>query len=302
MDLRKRGIVKTVMHRIEYVLLVAAGAVFRAMPSKWVYEISRALGFIAFHGFRIRRDVTMDNLRNALGRELSERELEKIACRAYGQIGITFIEMLLAPKLKGHMLEMVDMSDAFSAHDALKQGRGLIMVTGHFGSWELNGASVAAAGIPVTVVAKSQANPYVDTLVNRYRELLGMKVVQLGAPIKHIVRALRDGGGIGLISDQDVGKKGVFVDFFGRKASVPQGAAQLALKYRTPVMVIMTARTAPGKYKSFFRLVEVYPDDTVETLTQRYTKIMEGIIRCYPEQYFWMHRRWKSSPDRSSGT
>ena len=284
------------MHRIEYISLVTAGAVLRTMPTTWVYVFVRILGFWAFHLFRIRRNVTMDNLRNALGGELNERKLEEIARRSYEHIGMTFIELLLAPKLAGRILSIVDMSDADAAHRAFMRGCGIVMTTGHFGSWELNGASVVAAGIPVTVVAKSQSNPFVDTLITRYRELFGLRIVNLGAPIKHIVRALREGGAVGLISDQDVGRKGVYVDFFGRKASTPQGPAQLSLKYNTPLMVIMTVRTRPGRYKSYFREVDVYPGDTVESLTQRYTIVMEDVIRLYPEQYFWMHRRWKSSP------
>ena len=99
-----------------------------------------------------------------------------------------------------------------------------------------------------------------------------------------------------MISDQDAGKRGVFVNFFGRKASTPGGAAQLAIKYGAPIVVTMSIRTACGRYKSIFREVEVRENDTVEELTQRFTTIMEEVIRQNPEQYFWMHRRWKTRP------
>lgn len=294
--MRVGTIIKRAQHRAEYLLLAACGALFGTMPATWVYGIVWALGFLAFDVFRIRRAVTLENLRNSFGGEKSERELEKIARLSYVHIGMTFIEMLYAPKLAPRIHEIVDLSDIDIIHRALRRGKGLVLVGCHFGSWELNGGSVAAAGFPLTVVARKQANPLVDRLMNRNRSLFGMKVIPTGASVKHIVRALRNGESIGLMSDQDAGRRGVFVDFFGRKASTPQGSAQLALKYGTPVIVLMTVRTSPGHYRSIPGEVEVMPDDTVESLTQRYTLVMEEIIRQFPEQYFWMHRRWKTRP------
>ncbi|MBN1291661.1 MAG: lysophospholipid acyltransferase family protein [Candidatus Latescibacteria bacterium] len=292
--MKKKSISRDISHRIEYMILLFCGVVIRAMPVAFTYFLIKILGIIAFRILRIRRDVTIENLRIFAGSDVEEKELNKIACQAYKHIGTTFIEILLIPKFARNILDIVDMSEMETAQKVYQEGRGIIFVSGHFGSWELNGGSLAASGFPVTTVARSQSNTYVDELINRYRELFGMKVVRTGAPLKYLIRALRNGETIGLISDQDSGKKGVFVDFFGRKASTPQGAAQLALKYKAPVFVIMTIRTGTGRYKTLFREVPVYPDDSVETLTQRYTKEMENIIHAYPEQYFWMHRRWKT--------
>jgi KDO2-lipid IV(A) lauroyltransferase len=125
-----------------------------------------------------------------------------------------------------------------------------------------------------------------------------MRVVSHGAPVKHIIRALRNREVVGLVSDQDAGKNGIFVDFFGRPASTPRGGGELALKYGIPILVMETVRTAPGRYKVLVREVRIHSDDTVETLTQRYTAILEDIIRDHPEQYFWMHRRWKTQPSK----
>jgi len=293
--LRKRSIVKEVQHRIEYAAVVIISGMFRAMPLIIAYGITKVLGFCAFHVFRVRRDVTLDNLRNALGQELDERELRKIASRSYFNVGLTFIEMLLMPKLRGRIHEIIDVSDIGIAKKASDRGKGVIVVSAHFGGWEMNGGTYAPAGLKMNVVAKSQSNRYIDKFVNRNRELFNVKVITTGASIKHLVKALRNGEVIGLISDQDAGRKGVFVDFFSRKASTVQGAAQLALKYNAPIVVTMTARTGPFRFKAFFREVDVLPDDTITTLTQRYTKVMEDIIRRYPDQYFWMHRRWKTA-------
>ena len=294
--MKSTGIVKHFFHRLEYTCLWLFSAIMAAIPESCVYMIARILGGVAYHILRIRRDVTINNLRQALGGELSEAELEKIARRTYSNIGMTFIEVLLIPKLKSRIFEIVDMSDSFILKRNFDKGRGLILVSCHFSNWELNGASVAALGIPVSVVAKKQSNPYVDSYINGYRTGFGMKIIPPGVSIKHVVRALREHEAVGLISDQDAGKRGVFVDFFGRRASTPGGAAQLALKYGAPIVVTMSIRTACGRYKSIFREVEVRENDTVEELTQRFTTIMEEVIRQNPEQYFWMHRRWKTRP------
>ncbi|MCD6307961.1 MAG: lysophospholipid acyltransferase family protein [Candidatus Latescibacteria bacterium] len=290
------GVAKRFAHRLEYAGLYVAGALFRMAPDGWVYAIARALATVAFDALRIRRDVTLSNLRLAFGESKSEREIVKIAREAYRNIGVTFIEMLFVGSMKGRIAGMVDVSETAMIREGLEKGRGAIIVSGHFGSWELNGASLVLSGIPMTVVAKKQSNPYVDRFIDDARKSFGMKVINPGASIKHIVRALKKGEAIGLISDQDAGRSGVFVDFFGRKASTPGGAAQLAMKFGSPLYVSMTKRTGNGRYSSLVREIAVLADDTVESLTQRFTATIEGIIEEYPEQYFWMHRRWKTRP------
>jgi len=241
--LRYTGVIKRFVHGLEYAGLRAAGALFSVAPDGWVHAIARALGMVAFDVLRVRRDVTLSNLRLALGGRKSERELVTIARESYRNIGVTFIEMLLIGRIRDRILDMVDMSETAVIKEGLDKGRGAILVSCHFGSWEMNGASLALSGIPVTAVAKKQSNPYVDRLIDDTRKSFGMEVIYPGASIKHIVRALKKGEAVGLISDQDAGKSGVFVTFFGRKASTPGGAAQLAMKFGSPIYVTMTRRT-----------------------------------------------------------
>ena len=291
---KKNKTVKWLRHWIEYGSARLLGAVLKILPLKVMYLIIELLGLITFYVFRIRRNVTMANLRNALGDEYGEKELIKIARKAYVNIGKTFIEVLVISRFAGNLIDIVDLTDSYILKRNLEKCCGIIIVSCHFGSWELNGASLASYGIPLTVVGKRQSNPYVDRLINRTREKLGIKMISHGASIKYIVKALRKKEAVGLISDQDAGRDGVFVDFFGREASTPRGAAQLAIKYNVPIVVVMTLRTGNGTYKSIIKEIESSDDDSVESLTQRYTKVMEDIIRQYPEQYFWMHRRWKT--------
>ena len=301
-DLKKRGFSKLFFHRIEFSLLLLVSLFFKALPEKAVYAFVRALGLIAFHIVRLRRSVTIENLRNSLGNVFGETELEKIAEEAYVNTAMTFSEMLFFQRLVWKVPSRIDMTEISLLTREFEKGKGVILVSGHFGSWELNLAVIGKYGYPLTVVAKQQSNLLVDEYINRNRITGNMQLVSTGAPLKQIVRALRDKEIAGLISDQDAGTKGVFVNFFGRLASTPRGGAELALRYNVPIIVMATVRTSPGYYKALLREVSVYPDDTVETLTQRYTTILENIVRDYPEQYFWMHRRWKTQPsEKKSG-
>lgn len=296
--MKKNGITRYLLHRLEFFSLLLLSALFNALPEKWVYVLVRVIGLFVFHVVCLRREVTMENLRNSFGKELSEAELKKIAESSYINIGMTFTEMLFFQRLLGQIRERMDMTETSLLARTFEKGRGVILISGHFGNWELNSAVIAKIGYPLTVVAKKQSNLLVDAYINRNRQTENLQLVSTGAPAKQVIRALRNKQAVGLISDQDAGKNGIFVEFFGRKASTPRGGAELALKYGIPVLVMATVRTTPGRYKFLVREVRIHSDDTVETLTRRYTAILETLIRDHPEQYFWMHRRWKTQPSK----
>jgi Kdo2-lipid IVA lauroyltransferase/acyltransferase len=300
--LKKKGIARYIQHRLEFFSLLLLNALINALPEKWVYAIAMVIGLFVYHVVRVRRGVTMENLRNSFGEELSESELEKIAEASYISIGMTFTEMLFFQKLVNQIRERMDMTEASLLKQTFEKGRGVILISGHFGNWELNSAVIAKIGYPLTVVAKKQSNPLVDAYINRNRQTVNLQLVSTGSPAKQIVRALRNNEAVSLISDQDAGKNGIFVDFFGRKASTPRGGGELALKYGVPILVMATVRTAPGHYKLLVRETPIHTGDTMETLTRRYTAILEGFIREYPEQYFWQHRRWKTRPSNPANS
>ena len=242
----------------------------------------------------VRREVTIENLTRSFGDVYDDKQIRAIAADSYVNIGITFLEMLIVQRFEASMLDRVDMADSHILRRNIEKGRGVIVVSCHFGSWEIVGAALSAADMPMTVVVKKLSNPYVDRMIYDRRTGFGNKIINHGASVKHIVAALKNKEIVGLISDQDAGGDGVFVDFFGRKASTPRGAAQLALKFNVPIVVVMTLRTGNGRYRGVFKEIAVDENDTVETVTRRYTAYIEDVIREHPEQYFWMHRRWKT--------
>ncbi|KPK33895.1 MAG: hypothetical protein AMK70_08970, partial [Nitrospira bacterium SG8_35_1] len=206
-------------------------------------------------------------------------------------------ELLIAPKLHNQIRHILEPRHFSLIQRLLQYGNGLITISGHLGNWELQGAAAATAmSEPFTVAAVQQSNPYIDRFITRRRNDMGMQVAGTKAAMKLLLRALKNRQAIGLVADQNAGRDAIFVDFFGKTAATQPGPAQLALKFKAPLLVGAAIRTGPGQFKVLAQQVEVKEDDTVETLTQRHVKVLEDFIRQYPEQYFWLHRRWKTRP------
>ena len=288
---------KNLVHLLSYILLRATCFILTLLPLGFSYLLARAIGNFAYHVLRLRRQVVMDNLQIAFGSEMVEPQLEEIAAESYRQIAMSFIELLIAPKLQNHIQQILKPEHSSLIQKLLRQGQGLVMVSGHLGNWELQGAAAATAITgPFTVAAVQQSNPYIDRFITQRRNAMGMKVAGTKAAMKLLLKALRNHQAIGLAADQNAGIDAVFVDFFGKIGATQPGPAKLALKFGAPMLVGAAIRTGPGQFKVLAKQVEIKEGDTIETLTQRHTKVLESFIRQYPEQYFWLHRRWKTRP------
>ena len=288
---------KAFVHLLSYLALRALCFLLIILPLAFSYTLARWLGTFTYRVLRYRSDVVMDNLRIAFGSDMEEAQLQKIGAESYRQIAMSFVELLISPKLQNSILYMLKPGQVTLLQNLLAQGKGLVTVSGHLGNWELQGAAAATTmDDPFTVAATQQSNPYIDRFITRRRSAMGMQVAGTKEAMKLLVRALRNHQAIGLVADQNAGLGAVFVDFFGKIAATQPGPAQLALKFKAPMVVGAAIRTGPGQFKVLVEQVEIRTDDTVETLTQRHVKILEGFIRQHPEQYFWLHRRWKTRP------
>ena len=179
---------------------------------------------------------------------------------------------------------------------------GLIMLTGHYGNWEITGYTLATLGFETVSVARPLNNPYLNDWLMGVRSSRGQRVVDKKGAAMEIADLLSTGGVVAFVADQNAGPKGVFVDFFGRKASTYKSIALLAMQFEVPIIVGFARRIEPH----FQFLIDtqdiIYPDDWKNEndpliyITQRYTKAIENFVRDAPEQYWWMHRRWKTRP------
>ncbi|MGB3091718.1 MAG: lysophospholipid acyltransferase family protein [Candidatus Zixiibacteriota bacterium] len=293
--MRKRRI----KHRIEYWITCLMGAFVRIIPYRLALALGSFLGWLVFDIFRVRRKVTLINLRNSMGR--GKDGLAGIGRRAYRNFGKSMVEYTLFPSLdKDKIEQMVEFEGAEHWDEALKKGKGAILVTGHFGSWELMGAATSQRGYPIDFLVGEQHNVLVDNLMNDYRRSMGIGIIKMGAAAKGVIRALKNNRFVAMLSDQDAGSDGAVVEFFGRPASTPKGPAAFALKMDAPIVMAFIVRESARKQKVIIEKA-IFGEKTrdkqedIRRLTQAYTRLLEEYVRKYPDHWFWPHRRWKST-------
>lgn len=224
----------------------------------------------------------------------------RVARESYRHLGREAVTMLRMAGLDpDELVRRTETEGLDDVRAALEGGRGAVIVTGHFGNWEIGGAAVAARGVDLSVVALRQANPLFDRELVRTRQNLGMRVVYRGDAPREVLRALREGRPVALLGDQNPIRAGIPVDFFGRPAHTARGPAVLALRSDAPLFlgVAVALDGEAARYRIEFEEVEAERrgdlDADVRRLVQAYTHRLEQWVRRHPEQYFWHHRRWK---------
>jgi KDO2-lipid IV(A) lauroyltransferase len=267
-------------------------------------NLARGLAWLAYHVDRRHRLVALDNLRQAFPGRHSEAELERTVRAVYRHFCTLMTEIIRLPRVLhvGNWRRHLELKGARRLVDALLSGRPVMLVTGHFGNWELAGYALGLFGFKAHAIARPLDNPYVDDFLRQFRERTGQKVLAKKGDFGQMEGILRSGGVIATLADQDAGQRGQFVDFFGRPASTHKAVALLALEHQV-VLVVVGARKA-GEPMRYELLVEdvIRPEeydgrpDAAQAITQRYTAALERIVRTAPDQYFWLHRRWKHQP------
>lgn len=294
------AMMRRIRHRIEYLLTRGLGTVFQILPYQASICIGSFLGDLAFSLIGVRRKVTLENLKKAFGKEYNEKEIKKIARESYRNIGRGFVEYAMFPVLKKRLDKLVEFEGLENFEQALKKRRGAVVVAGHFGSWELMGAATSQKGYPIDFLVGEQHNILVDNLMNRYRQLMGIGIIKMGVATRGVIKALRNNRFVAMLSDQDAGKDGTIVNFFGYPASTPKGPAAFALKTSAPIIMAFIIRQN-NKRQRIILTEPIYiqksknKDEDIKNLTQAYTSILEDFIRKYPDHWFWPHRRWKST-------
>ncbi len=250
----------------------------------------------------------LEHLQAALGGEQGLDLAEINRCSFEHLMQLFMVEAMQAPRLlqpeswHRHVSINPTCEHTQRAVALLKEGRPAIFVTGHCGNWELLGFVLSLLGFPMTALARPLDNPYLNRWVMGVREARGLQVLTKFGASDEAVRVLRDGGRLGFIADQDAGGDGLFVPYFGRFASAYKSIALLAMSQGVPIIVGGAFRTGTGFQ---YRLVVqdlISPadwadaDDPLYLLTARFTRGIEQMVRQYPEQYLWIHRRWKSRP------
>lgn len=231
----------------------------------------------------------------------------KSAKFAFENVGLTVAEFARFRRLDKRFFDtQFESGDLVHLREAVKPGKGAVLVTGHFGDWELLGAYVHQAGFPLDVVVKEQRNPYVDRWIDKNRERQGVGIIKTGVATRAVVRSLSEGRLVAFVSDQYVGEDGIVVDFMGLPTTVSKGPAAFSVRLDVPLVVGFLVRTELWKFKLVvFPALRPNPSADRETeilrLTQAYTSFLERMVREHPDHYLWMHRKWKNLIDYRTG-
>jgi Kdo2-lipid IVA lauroyltransferase/acyltransferase len=234
----------------------------------------------------------------------SEEKRKKTLRGMIRQVGWMAGEFSQFPKYTRENIEHVVIVDGFENFDAgRRRGKGVLFLTGHMSAWELSSFAHALYGYPLHFLVRPISNARVDALINKYRCLSGNRPIDKNKSARAILKVLGEGGTVGILSDHNTSlDEGVFVDFFGVPACTTSGLARIAL--RTDAAVVpgfLSWDESRRKYRLWFQpaveLARTADEEAdVRENTQRFTRVIEDFVRAHPDQWLWMHKRWKTRP------
>ena len=292
-------------YRVEYAVFRAAFVFFAALPRALALRVGAWMGEL-FYLFDVRdRRIALFNLGIAFPEysRAQRRRTLRASCRNLGRVAAEFCHL---PQLQATTLpEVVTFADraAWDRAIAAADQKGAIIATAHFGNWELLAYVHGLLGHPVTLVHRPMHNPVFDKAITAVRAGAGTRSIKKKAAAKEALRALKQHSILVIPSDQNQTHSfGVFVDFFGKPACTTPGAARLAMLTKSPVFPVFLVREGEsGRHR-----IEILPevemvstgdrDADIRTNTQRCSDVIEAMIRRYPEQWIWFHKRWKTRP------
>lgn len=282
----------------------AVSGILYILPRACLLSLAQILGSAAYIIVSKHREETIRNLTTAFGKEKSAEEIKRIARGVFQNLAKTALEVLQFPKWKSYLPEsIIDFGDAPEKYRSLlTEGKGLITITSHIGNWELLGGVPSMRGFKSKAIARRLRNPRFQNWVESLRKSIGIELIYRDDSPKKIFQCLKSGEALGLLPDQDIaGLKGVFVDFFGRPAHTSIAPVKLSLTTQAPIVCVFLVRTPENRYKIIFGdTIRPTIETTEEAALQKYTalwmKDIEAVIRAYPDQWGWMHNRWKTQP------
>jgi KDO2-lipid IV(A) lauroyltransferase len=266
--------------------------------------LADALAWLMYKVDRRHRLVADENLRFALPHIEDDRERDRLVRACYRHFCGLLVTIIHLPR-KFHVHQWKDYLGLVGGKQlvaALLSGRPVLLVTGHFGNWEMGGFALGLFGFQTFAIARRLDNPYLERFLHDFRRHTGQTILDKNEDYDRMMQVLRTGGALATLGDQDAGQRGLFVEFFNRPASTHKAVALMALEHNAAMVVLGVPRIAwPMRHAIVIEdviLPEEYADapDAVRQMTQRFTRALEALARRHPEQYFWLHRRWKHQP------
>lgn len=277
---------------------VLRGVLGRTTPER-AEAAGRRLGLLYRRVDARRRELARANVARAFP-EKAAAEVDALSTAVFAHFGGLALELLhAAARPVSETVLRVEFPDAAAAREASRSGRGVLFLTAHLGNWEYSAVGMAAAGVPASVVARPLDNPLLDAWLTAYRTSNGNAIIDKHDAARGMLRALRSGGVLGVLADQHVAPPdGIPVPFFGRPASTTSALARIVDRTEALVLPAAAIRIAPARYRLVLepvldvRTLSAAERD-VAALTARFNAILERLIRQHPEQWLWLHNRWR---------
>jgi len=287
-----------------YLAVRALFAVMQVFPIEWNLTTARFVAKVWAVVLPRHRQRAMAHLSAAYGGERSARQLSRLADECLASVTMFAVEAVCLPRVISPFTwsRYIRLNNFDEALRLILGGKGVILVTGHYGSFELMGHLLACLGFKTAAVMRPLDNHYLNRFIVDSRRTHGLTLLDKKGATQDAEAILRDGKLLGFIGDQDAGRKGVFVDFFGQPASTYKSIGLLAMSTGCPIVVGYCRRlNRRARYEIGVERV-IHPRewepqaDPLTWITQQYTSAIESFARAAPEQYLWIHRRWKSKP------
>ncbi len=269
------------------------------LPPSIGLALGRRIGDALWWALPRRRRIALENIERGLGRDLPPAEVRRLGRRSFQHLGMNLVEAcryFLRPTEV--MLSRVHVQGVEHLRHAAAEGRGILILTAHYGNWELLAAAHGLTGLPLSVVVRPLDDPILDEIADRFRRRSGAELIVKHRAVREIMQALRRGRMVGILLDQNATRaEGVFVPFFGVPASTSKGLALLALRTGDPVVPVFLRREPDGRHCMDVRPPLPAPaDGDVRSYTAAFNEAIEAAIRRAPEQWLWMHARWRTRP------
>jgi KDO2-lipid IV(A) lauroyltransferase len=286
---------KKVIRGIEFAAVKILSAYVNSLPERRALRFGATLGVLARHALSGRAAVVRENLRIC---RLSFGSLTKarlFVVRCFQHVGVTAVEMLRQKSYRrADVISKITPVNGELIDAAIRSGKGAVLMSGHFGNWELLGAYVRCIGFPVDVLVRRQSNRKVDAFVNSLRRAQSVGVIYTDTGSRALVEAVRKSRFVAILADQYGGAESEPVRFFGNEVLVPTGPAALILKYRLPLAFGALRRAKNGHHHLTIRLLAEWEGFDRRTVVQKYTDLLEDAIRLSPEMWLWTHRKFKN--------
>lgn len=299
-------------YRAEYLVFRVIVCALDALPLRWSVRGAEILAYAMTYVLPAklsRRHVARENLEIAFGQEMSSEQIDRTIYGMWVHLFRMLIEIVQhTRKMRLYNLrETMQYRDRNYSTRAVCAGRPVIVMSGHFGNWEIGNTTFGLYHFPMGIVARDLDNPYLHNWFKKFRQHTGHTMISKNGAGQEMVSLLEKKGVVGLLGDQDAGKKGLFVPFFGKEASTFKSIALMALEMDAIILVGYTRRLEDDflnrRWLGFELGCQAVIDsrrfqdaDAVNQMTAEYTKALENAVKRAPEQYFWVHRRWKSEP------